>query len=648
MECFWWAICNCREKDRIEIMINSGTKLKLLDWPICVVFVLVFVSFFLCIRINFPDSLVIYVKSDKPDFVQVFFPLEGVYREGNSSRVIISDKLQNSVDILLPLSPIDRVRIDPTNQATDVFIEKIELRRLFFSEIFTQEGLFSHVKALQDIGTMELLSVGLHIQAIGSDPAVELGFGYYSGFFQLLLMAIVSFVFTVAIFLGVSMYRRLNVRIEYARFYMLVIPFLISVGVSAIFYPGFMSYDTLHALRGARNGVVDSMWPPMVSYVWRAVDAISPEPSAMHFLQVFVLLSSLFYIVLIYTNKAIFATAFIVCYLAIPVILGTIAVIWKDVLMAAFLMAGFLAIVSAEYVVKRWLAFVLLFLALVSIFLGACSRHNAITGALPLVFFLAWVVFSRLSASVFVNCAGTVILGVVLTAGVFSLKTMIDNYSLPSFERLGSSTGSFIQTVRVLDVAGASLCVGHSLFGDVAPGLTLDEIKNAYDPRHVNLSKKLLDKVGGINIDSIWKNVAFHHPICFLSNKFELTKYMIGANRGAQFIITSPSIESNEYGYVLPESAFRDSVVNYILTYSNIGFLRPWFLYCIALVVFVLTIINRKLTVSGFAIFSSGVCYLLGLVAFGNAADARLLFYTTTAVILFVFISIFELKKRPR
>lgn len=63
----------------------------------------------------------------------------------------------------------------------------------------------------------------------------------------------------------------------------LFVPLLFALAICAIFYPGFMSYDTLHAMRGARSGVTDSMWPPMVSYVWRVVDFVSDNPTAMHF-----------------------------------------------------------------------------------------------------------------------------------------------------------------------------------------------------------------------------------------------------------------------------------------------------------------------------------------------------------------------------
>ena len=47
-------------------------------------------------------------------------------------------------------------------------------------------------------------------------------------------------------------------------------------------------------------------------------------------------------------------------------------------------------------------------------------------------------------------------------------------------------------------------------------------------------------------------------------------------------------------------------------------------------------------------IFLSADFYFAGLVVFGNAADARLPFYATTALSMFTFISVIELKKKWR
>lgn len=429
-----------------------------------------------------------------------------------------------------------------------------------------------------------------------------------------------------------------------------ITPLLISLGIAVLFYPGFMSYDTLYALRGARNGVTDSIWPPMVSYIWRTVDLVSLNPSAMHFSQVFLLLGSIFFVVFTFAKEIRHARVFIFIYLSIPVVLGSVAVIWKDVLMAAFFMAGFALIISIRHV-KSWQGHVFIsLLATFVIFLGVCSRHNAITGAVPLLFYLAWVVCLRVLKSPLRLWLGVMLLGSVLSSTLYLTKTiLLDNYSLPSLEKLDNKTDIFIKSVRVLDVAGASLCVGSNLFADLAPNLSLDEIRSGYDPRHINLSRDLMEKVGvDSRIDKIWLNVAVHHPICFFSYKFQMTKHLVGANNEAQFIITAPYIIDNEYGYTLPESQLRNRVVSYIVHASQLPFLKPWFLYLISIAAFVYMVRVRALAAEYLAIYLSGVFYFGGLVAFGNAADGRLTFYTTSALLVFTFISILEFKKRKK
>jgi hypothetical protein len=431
--------------------------------------------------------------------------------------------------------------------------------------------------------------------------------------------------------------------------YLLTIPLLISIGVAGLFYPGFMSYDTLHALRGARNGVTDSVWPPMVSYVWRAVDLVSLNPSAMHFSQVFLLLASIFYIIFFFTKKISYSTAFLLIFLSIPEVLGTIAVIWKDVLMAAFFLAGFAFsnAISAGSKKNKWKFIFLSLLAIFLIFLGVCTRHNAITGAVPLLFYLAWIICSNTFKNRKFFLVGLISLGSLLTGVVFFTKIQLDNYSLPGFVKMNNSTGAFIESVRVLDVAGASLCAGKNLFAELAPNLSLGEIKSNYDPRHINLSNGIFERIAfDSRINNIWLNVAIHHPVCFFNNKFQLTKYLLGANTGKQFLITAPSVDENEYGYSLSESSLRDSAVTYIVNASQLMFFKPWFLYLLSICVLARMVQIKALTESYLALFLSAVFYFAGNVIFGNAADARLLFYSTTSFSIFTFCSIIRIQGR--
>jgi hypothetical protein len=169
-----------------------------------------------------------------------------------------------------------------------------------------------------------------------------------------------------------------------------------ALSISLLFYPGFMSYDTLHALRSARNGVIDSMWPPMVSYIWRAVDSIWANPVAMLFSQIFYLFLSFSTAIYLFTRKQWAPILFFISLLVIPSVLGTLAVIWKDVLMAALIFSGFTLMVLLPSIKKRLLFFIVTVFVFFILLIATCVRHNAITATAPLLFYLGYLVYKSL------------------------------------------------------------------------------------------------------------------------------------------------------------------------------------------------------------------------------------------------------------
>ena len=429
-----------------------------------------------------------------------------------------------------------------------------------------------------------------------------------------------------------------------SKIYLLTIPLLISIGIAALFYPGFMSYDTLHAIRGARNGITDSIWPPMVSYIWRAVDLVSLNPSAMHFSQIFLLICSIFFIVFFFSKKVSYATIFLLIYLSIPAVLGTVVVIWKDVLMAAFFIAAFAVTLLMKHIENKKLIFMSFFLASGLIFLGICSRHNAITAAIPLIFFSTHILFSKFNFDSFKKIIFFSISGIILILFNYTIKTQLDNYSLPNFVKLNAKFNDF-SGLKILDISGASICLDKNLFSKIDQNLTVVDIKQMYDPKHVNLSAKILSKFNGNKkeIDSIWRNLIKEHPVCFFHYKFNMMMYMVGANSGTQFLITHPSVDENEFGYKLEGSSLREFFLRHVIGGSSFFFVKPWFIYLISIGCFIWLYRNKKLKPEYLALYISGLFYFGSFVLFGNAADARLLFYTTTTSSLIIFVTFIEI-----
>ncbi|MDH6278215.1 hypothetical protein M2118_001188 [Aurantimicrobium minutum] len=427
-------------------------------------------------------------------------------------------------------------------------------------------------------------------------------------------------------------------------------PLLVAALLCFVYYPGFMSYDSIHALTGAREGVSDSIWPPMVSYIWWFVDRVSDNPSMMHFAQVSLLLVAISSLVYSLTKKVSASIAFQFVYLSIPVIAGTITVIWKDVLTAAFLLAGFAIAVAVRKVKRRSLFYLAITFSFALIFIGISTRHNSVSAAFPLIIAIAWFIAERIIKQPKRQVFFALIAGFVICISFFGIKTQLDHYSLPTFNQLGG-TEEFFPPIQKLELAGASICSGENLFGNSAPGMTLEEISKTYDPRHVNLSQGLLSQVkSGKTLNDAWLKAIQEQPFCFTHQHRQMAKYLLGLNFGDQFLITDPGISENPYGIALQPSSLRDKLVSATISNSGLFFLRPWFILMLSTIAIVLVVSFRKcrelfssrLLILG-SLYLAGVGYLTGLILFGNAADARLPFFATTAFMIVSFVIYFEL-----
>jgi hypothetical protein len=129
-----------------------------------------------------------------------------------------------------------------------------------------------------------------------------------------------------------------------------------------------------------------------------------------------------------------------------------------------------------------------------------------------------------------------------------------------------------------------------------------------------------------------------------MSRRADLFIWLFGINIGEQFLITAPAIDANDFGYKLEPSFLRDMIVNTIVGMSYLHLVRPWFLALISLILLFDLVRRRKLTVALATLFLSGTFYAVGLVALGNAADARLLFHTNVISILFAAIALHRLQ----
>lgn len=584
-------------------------------------------------------NLVISFDAAQTEFLQVYYPINKNFEftAEETERHAYDAGSIRSVAFLLPSPVPSLIRIDPFDQAGSMKLRDIEITGLFSKAVLLPGDVKSRLSAKQNIDRIDMLEGKLFIHASGVDPIMTMDLTGLT--FQYDILSYIAFVILIA----AGGYCLFGARLSLAlrrRLAVLVMPLAITIFITWVFYPGYMTYDSFHALIGARDGVTDSAWPPMVSYVWSVVDHVNSHPSAMLFSQLLLLFVSTSVIVFHYTGRARSVALSLCATLLIPVLLGTIAAIWKDVLMASFFLCSFAMMLQVEKAQSRRRVIVYTSLALAALFLGTATRHNAVTAAVPFAFYLAWLTVRAFDFQR--RIVSTVIMGIISIACIFGMKIQLDRYALPGFEPI-AGVSSIEPVVRRMDVIGASICANENLLEGIAPGLTLADMKAGYDARHSNASLSVLEKIPpSVDIDKVLWSTLKKHPICFWNNKVQLATYFLGANHGDQFLVVSPQVDSNQFGYYLPASTTRTKFETYIMAASNLFFFRPWFIYILAIVSLIfISYRQRCIDIGCLTLFVSGVFYAAGLFLFANAADARLFFYTSF-VNLVIFMMIIQ------
>jgi len=586
------------------------------------------------------------VEFDTPQngFMQIFYPdlQSSNFEAKNSERYGYEMGSRRRIAFQFPSENPNLIRIDPAEDSVELTLRSIELNSLFGSVTVKGEELLHRLRPVQDVNEVAITGGLVQISTSGFDPilmfdtrnlviienevlklalvALIAGFGYFS--------------WCVSVISGP--------RKELKAIY---VALCLSLLLLYIFFPGYMTYDSFHALRSARDGVTDSIWPPMVSYIWRGVDMIYPHPAAMFFLQVSFLLTATALILVKEMRSVGFTLLSLLILLLNPTILGTISAIWKDVLMAALFLAAYVFMLQIKRRKGQCVVWVYFAVALIFVFLGSATRHNAITAAVPLTFYLTYLTLDGLGKPTSLRVSA--VISALLVAGIFGGKTLLDNYSLPTFKSI-AGTSKLVDGVRRMDLVAASICVGENLFGEAAPQLTIDDMRAGYDARHVNYSSALLKKIpADADTGKLWLRTLLNHPLCLVSNKAQLTAHLFGLRGDKPFLIITPQVDFNEFGYYLPNSVLRKEVEGFVISAAGLPIFKPWFLWVLCLGVFCVYILRNRAIHGGYAaLWCSATLYGAGLSMMGNAADARLLFYTNYVCIILILMTARDIWQR--
>lgn len=149
-----------------------------------------------------------------------------------------------------------------------------------------------------------------------------------------------------------------------------------------LFYPGYMSYDSVLQLTEARTNHFGQWYPPAMAWLWKVCDLLIPGPFGMLLLQATVywaawaLLSSALW------KKARTRFVFVLIVGFCPPLFGLLSTIWKDVGMAVGYLGAFALLIHTRRFGGRWA----LWGAVPLILYAFLVRHNSPPSALPAIF----------------------------------------------------------------------------------------------------------------------------------------------------------------------------------------------------------------------------------------------------------------------
>jgi hypothetical protein len=238
-----------------------------------------------------------------------------------------------------------------------------------------------------------------------------------------------------------------------------------------VFWPGYMSWDSAYQWWQARHDRFDSVHPPLLAMIWQLTDRFVEGPGGMFALQCALLWSALALFAAALPVRPLWRALVVLGIGLWPPLLGLQPHVWKDL----WTLAGFawaLALLAQDLRAphRGWLAGAVLALVF------ACAfRHNAITGALPLLGWIAWRAFSSRPAG-----ARRGIAMLALTAGLAVIVVSVA--SLPARDGRVRHTEAIWSVVTLWDAAAVSLAEDRLVYPPelVDPTLTLDDLRGKF------------------------------------------------------------------------------------------------------------------------------------------------------------------------
>lgn len=406
-----------------------------------------------------------------------------------------------------------------------------------------------------------------------------------------------------------------------------------------LFYPGYMSNDTLTMYYTARGNTPTDIAPVVLGLVWRILYFITGKTSTMLIFQLAMLWSSLcLFAIYVYKNSKSRLLS-IVCLLigGLPFIINISGVIWRDNQMVfSLLLALAISLFAKDVKNKKWRISLFAIVFVLALY-AALSRVNALAAVVPIFFLIV-------KMSGYIKKTSWQIVATILFIPLVLVGFPIVN-KIVGVRHIANDSGVFLDDI-----------VRVSKDTDLSKISMPEDLRNSLlEIRQCSIEKNIL--VSNIHICAfghnremlyeydaamrgIWVQVSSSNIVRYIQYKAELFASFLVPQIDYTYI-WQPGIEPNDYNESVrfPElGAINYSYVHkFGYKYLRAAF-EPWFWLILGMVVFGLSMRKKTKNATIIRLISiSGIVYILGYIPTGIPSDYRYIYWSVFSVI-FAFI----------
>ena len=402
-----------------------------------------------------------------------------------------------------------------------------------------------------------------------------------------------------------------------------------------IFYPGYMSPDSISHLEQATGVAHLTDWhPPVMTRLWGFLIGVTGHISSMLIFQLVLLVTAMFVLSsLVYRhtrNRAWALSTYMIVLL--PNIVNIAGVIWKDVQMAFSLTLAVLLIwfiITSKKSLGRIAMCGIVGLALLLILYAGILRHNALFAVLPILFVLPSLLTKRLHAWSGLAC---VIVGLIVTIGV----TIVINQPSEKTHPITAVQLDDIVHVANFDREQHGRWSMYKKIHDTCRDKTKD-IMNSYIICTTASQREVLkNEHQGVFND--WLSTIIRHPIRYASYRLATFSIFLFPQPERMYIF-QPGIEQNQVGAAVKNEYAISGLAAYVKggAQANIPLIfQPWLYLAVLAFVYYKSGRIREQVQRHFirAVALSGLIYIVAYFPMAVAVDYRYIYWSVFATMV--------------